>query len=45
MRTTIKKTIEPRKSGEQVVEEKLKAANEFLKNANLSIIYKSKSNK
>lgn len=41
MKTVIKKKIEPRKSGEQLVREKLLAANEFLKTADLSIIHPS----
>jgi hypothetical protein len=40
MKTVIRKR-EVRKSGDQVVREKLKAANEFLKKTDLGIIYKS----
>ncbi|MBB3838574.1 MULTISPECIES: hypothetical protein [Runella] len=41
MKTNISKETTVRKSNEQVVEEKLKAANTFLKKADLSIVRKA----
>ncbi|MEI7581183.1 hypothetical protein [Runella sp.] len=45
MKTNTKKVAAVRKSGEQVVQDKLKSANEFLKKADLSIVYKSMTEK
>jgi hypothetical protein len=41
MKTNEKKTLETRKTGEEVIQQKLNAANQFLKKANLDIVYKS----
>jgi hypothetical protein len=43
MKTNEKKTVEIRKTGEQIIQQKLISANEFLKKANLDIVYKSTS--
>jgi hypothetical protein len=43
MKTNEKKTIEARKTGEQIIQQKLISANQFLRKANLDIVYKSAS--
>ncbi len=43
MKTNEKKTVETRKTGEQIIQQKLISANQFLRKANLDIIYKSVS--
>lgn len=43
MKTNEKKTIEPRKTGEQIIQQKLTLANQFLRKANLDIVYESAS--
>jgi hypothetical protein len=41
MKTNEKKTLETRKTGEQVIQQKLNSANQFLRKANLDVVYKS----
>jgi hypothetical protein len=43
MKTNEKKTLETRKTGEQILQQKLISANQFLRKANLDIVYKSAS--
>lgn len=39
MKTNEKKNVEIRKTGEQIIQQKLNSANQFLKKANLDIIH------
>jgi hypothetical protein len=41
MKTNEKKNIETHKTGEQIVQQKLNSANQFLKKVNLDVVYKS----